>query len=113
MKFLVLSIILMIGGVLLYQRTAGITFSLLNDCYDQAKEQQLLNDSTIYTACSNNRNALEQMSICLESVQKEKFMAGIFYEMSGVKDKVKILVLSHNQLCPDKSIPIPTAELYL
>ena len=113
MKFVVTLLILTVTGFLIYQRTAGITLSLLDDCHTQARNQLKLNDATVRSVCPNNKNALEQMSVCLETVQKEKFLAGILYEMSGVKDKVKIVVLSHNQLCPDHEVPIPTAELYL
>lgn len=113
MKFVVVLIILAVTGLLVYQRTAGITITLMDDCHTQAKQQMKLNDSSIRTVCPNNKSALEQMSVCLETVQKEKFLAGLLYGPSGVNDKVRITVLSHNQLCPDHEMPIPTAELYI
>jgi len=113
MKFVVIILTLSVIGIFLYQRTAGITMSLIEDCHKQAQGQLQISNTTGRITCVHNKKTLEQMSVCLETVQKEKSLAGLLYEFSGTKDKIKVTILSHNTLCDDEQVPIPTAELYL
>lgn len=113
MRWLVIFLVLAFGGYFLYQRAIASSISLMDECVIQARIQIETSGRSSAAMCSSNEQTLGRLSVCLDSVQKQKFLAGLLYGPSGAEDRVVILINQHNAACPKNIVPFPTAELYL
>lgn len=113
MKWLIVLLVLCFGGYFLYQRTVAATVSLYDECVVQSRAEMVTTAGrAIGNICSSNQMVLQRLSVCLESVQQQKALAGLLYSPSGAEDRVAVLISQHNEACPKNTVPIPTAELY-
>ncbi len=113
MKWLIILLVLSFGGYFLYQRSVASTVSLYDECVVQARAEMVTTAGrSAGSVCSGNQMVLQRLSVCLESVQRQKTLAGLLYSPSGAEDRVAVLINQHNDACPKHGVPIPTAELY-
>lgn len=113
MKWLIVLLVLSFSGYFLYQRTVAATVSLYDECVVQSRAEMVtVAGRSVGTVCSSNQLVLQRLSVCLESVQQQKALAGLLYGPSGAEDRVTVLITQHNEACPKNTVPVPTAELY-
>lgn len=114
MKWLIVLLVLSFGGYFLYTRMVGATVGLYDECVVQARAEMVTTAGrSMGASCSGNQLVLQRLSVCLESVQQQKSLAGLLYSPSGAEDRVTVLISQHNDACPKHTVPVPTAELYL